>query len=155
MERLAGIFNRDFQEFFEALNRSRVQYLLVGGYAVIIYGYQRSTGDLDIWVKPTKENYFCMMRAFQSFGLPTNTITLEQFLNIEAYDVFTFGVSPVAIDIMTRVKGIDFSECYEKATQFVVDGIPIPVLDYQDLLDAKRASGRFKDLADIEYLEEE
>lgn len=155
MERWVGIFNADFREFIEALNRCQVQYLLVGGYAVILHGYQRSTGDLDIWIKPTKENYLRLMQAFELFGLPLSAISLSHFLNTESYDVFTFGISPVSIDILTSVKGMEFDVCRVKAEKFEVEGTPIFVLDRDALLDSKRASGRFKDLADIEYLEEE
>lgn len=102
------IFNPDFIDFIDALNTSSVKYLLVGGYAVILNGYIRTTGDMDIWVLPTKENYQQLSEAFYRFGMPTFDMTLQKFLLTEQYDVFTFGRPPVSIDILTKVKGLSF-----------------------------------------------
>jgi len=67
---MANIFNDDFRDFIQALNNNEVEYLLVGGYAVILHGYRRVTGDMDIWVNRTKENYSRLTKAFLEFGLP-------------------------------------------------------------------------------------
>lgn len=71
MEQIIGnIFNQDFREFLNALNNNKVKYLLVGGYSVILHGYSRTTGDMDIWVDRTKENYVLLNSAFEEFGMP-------------------------------------------------------------------------------------
>lgn len=149
---MGNIFNPDFRDFLKALNECNVFYLLVGGYAVILHGRERTTGDMDVWVKPTKENFERLMQAFKAFGLPP-VIPLEAFLNPEQADVFSFGRSPVAIDIMTQVKGLDFDECFAQSVFFEDEDLKIRTINIQHLLEAKRAAGRHKDLDDLEHLE--
>jgi len=149
---VGNIFEQDFQEFLQAFNDHKVEYLLVGGYAVILHGYFRSTGDLDVWVKPTAENYKKLAKAFYQFGLPIAIIPKHKFLDTEKYDVFAFGRAPLAIDIMTSVKGLIFSECYERRITQKVDNIEITLLSSSDLEMAKKEAGRLKDLNDIEHL---
>jgi len=105
-----GLFNDDFIDFLKSLRKFEVESILVGGYAVVLHGYHRTTGDMDIWVKPTAENYARMQKSFADFGLPLNAISLTNFLAIEENDVFTFGRPPVAIDLLTKVKGLDFDQ---------------------------------------------
>ena len=96
---MGNTFNEDFRDFLAALHRREVRYVLVGGYSVILHGYSRTTGDLDVWVEKTAANYALLVQAFRDFGMPTFDMTAENFLNQPAFDVFTFGRSPVAIDI--------------------------------------------------------
>lgn len=100
---MAQLFNPDFKYFLQALNNSEVDYILVGGYAVVLHGYERVTGDMDIWVRCTAENYKKLVHAFRAFGMPVFDMSLHNFLDIERWDVFRFGRKPVAIDIMTKV----------------------------------------------------
>ena len=109
---MGNIFNPDFRDFLEALRQCQVRYVLVGGYSVILHGYSRTTGDLDIWVEKTPENYARLVQAFHTFGMPTFDMTADNFLNRPEFDVFTFGRPPVAIDVMTSMKGLDFAEAY-------------------------------------------
>lgn len=147
------VFFQDFLEFIQALNHHDVDYLLVGGYAVILHGYTRTTGDMDIWVRATKENYKKLAGAFREFGMPMFDMTLENFLDSATLDVFTFGVAPVSIDIMTRVKGLSFEEAFPEATAIQLDeGLSINLISLPHLLQAKRASGRAKDFDDIRHL---
>lgn len=88
---MASIFNRDFQDFLRSLNNNEVDYILVGGYAVILHGYARTTGDMDIWVQKTAENYHKLVKAFIEFQMPIFDMTLENFLYNEDVDVFSFG----------------------------------------------------------------
>lgn len=147
------IFFQDFLEFIKALNDREVAYLLVGGYAVILHGYPRTTGDLDIWVQPTEENYQKLAAAFQDFGMPVFDMTLENFLDDSKFDVFTFGTPPVSIDIMTRVKGLEFEEAFLEADTLKLEAdLSVHLISFDDLLKAKRASGRAKDFNDIRHL---
>lgn len=147
------IFFQDFLEFLRALNEHEVAYLLVGGYAVILHGYPRTTGDLDVWVQPTEENYRKLTAAFQDFGMPVFDMTPENFLDTSGFDVFTFGTPPISIDIMTQVKGLEFEEVFPKAGTVTVDGdLSVRLISLEDLLKAKRASGRSKDFNDIRHL---
>ncbi|MEL6717672.1 MAG: hypothetical protein AAFO82_07160 [Bacteroidota bacterium] len=76
-----NIFNTDFQDFLNALNKNEVEYILIGGYAVILYGYRRTTGDLDIWVNRTEENYDKIVNAFHDFGMPIFDMSKEKFMS--------------------------------------------------------------------------
>jgi hypothetical protein len=149
---MGNIFKEDFREFIDALNINGVRYILVGGYSVILHGHSRTTGDMDIWVDRTLENYKKIKSAFLQFGMPVFDMTQERFLNDSLVDVFTFGRPPVAIDIMISVLGLDFNECFEKAIYFEDDDLQIRTIHINDLIDAKKASGRPKDLDDLENL---
>ncbi len=149
---MPNIFNEDFRDFIDALNKNQVEYLLVGGYAVILNGYRRTTGDLDIWVNVTPENHQKLISAYLSFGLPTLDISEENFLNNDELEVFTYGVPPVSIEVMKVVKGCNFEEAYRLSNIFNEDGLIIRFIHIDTLIQAKKAAGRFKDLDDIEKL---
>ena len=149
-----NIFNDDFKDFILYLNKYAVEYIVVGGYAVIIRGYSRSTGDIDIWVNKTEENYIKLQKAIKEFGLPDIAIKKEEFFS-ENFDVFAFGKPPYAIEIMTAVKGLDFISTYNNSTIEQINETPVRIIHLQNLLEAKKAAGRSKDLNDIENLPSE
>ena len=149
---MGDLFSSDFREFLQALNEQEVEYILVGGFAVILHGYQRVTGDMDIWVNRTEENYIRIKAAFDQFGMPVFDMSRENFLFEKSMDVFRFGRRPNAIDIMLSVKGLQFSECFEIAKWFEDDGLQIKVLHINHLRLAKKEAGRFKDFDDLEHL---
>lgn len=109
---------------------------------------------MDIWVRCTPENYSKLVHAFLDFGMPMFDMTLQNFLNIERWDVFRFGRKPVAIDIMTKVKGLDFEEAFREAEIRVINDIPVRLVHYHHLIVAKKQAGRNKDLNDLENLPE-
>lgn len=149
---MANIFNDDFRDFIQALNKNAVEYILVGGYAVILHGYRRATGDMDIWVNRTKENYSRLTNAFDEFGLPVFDMTEKKFLDADTADVFSFGRPPVSIDIITKLKGVEFDDASSQAMQFDENGLVIRFIHLNNLIEAKKAAGRHKDLDDIEKL---
>jgi hypothetical protein len=149
---MGNIFHQDFRDFLQALNNQQVEYLLVGGYAVIFHGYSRTTGDMDIWVNRTKANYTKLLKAFKEFRMPIFDMTEERFLNHKEIDVFRFGRKPVAIDIMTKMADLNFDDCYQLAQTYNDDGLLINVVHYNNLIEAKKISGRHKDLNDLEHL---
>lgn len=150
---MGNIFNRDFQDFIAALNAAEVRYILVGGYAVILHGYARTTGDMDIWVEPSRENYKRLVRAFHEFGMSLFDMTESRFLATTIYDVFSFGRSPVSIDIITQIKGLEFDDAYSASQWFPVEeDLSVRSLSLASLILAKKAAGRNKDLDDIEQL---
>jgi hypothetical protein len=151
-DKMGNIFNDDFRDFINCFNKFKVRYILVGGYSVILNGYSRTTGDMDIWVERCVENYSNIKRAFLHFGMPVFDMTEDFFLNHPDWDVFTFGTPPCAIDIMTVVKGLDFDECYQSSTYFEEDGLTIRTIHINDLITAKKAAGRPKDIDDLENL---
>jgi predicted nucleotidyltransferase len=149
---MSNLFNDDFRDFITSLNENDVEYLLVGGYAVIYHGYRRSTGDMDIWVHRTHSNYLKLTKAFAQFGLPTYDMTADNFLDGNKVDVFSFGRPPVSIDIITNLKGVEFEEAFTRSIFFDDDGLKTRVIHLNNLIQAKTASGRHKDLDDIEKL---
>ena len=149
---MGNIFNEDFRDFIQALNDNKVRYILVGGFSVILHGYSRTTGDMDIWVERTKENYQNISKAFSQFGLSVFDMTEDNFLSHPNWDVFTFGVPPVAIDLMIAVKGLDFETCYNNAVIFEDNNLKIRTIHKNNLIEAKKSSGRPKDLDDLENL---
>nr|WP_287939581.1 nucleotidyltransferase [Algoriphagus sp.] len=150
---MGNIFQDDFRDFLNALNEQGVDYILVGGFSVIINGYSRTTGDMDIWVRKTKENYSRLEKAFYQFGMPVFDMTEWNFLHHPEWNVFSYGKSPVAIDIMTEVKGLDFDQAFNQSKIFDDGGLKVRTLHKNDLIDAKHASKRSKDLDDLENLE--
>lgn len=149
-----NIFNDDFKDFITYLNENEVEYIVVGGYAVIIRGYSRSTGDIDIWVNKTADNYIKLQKAMKAFGLPEIAVKKDEFFS-ENFDVFAFGKPPYAIEIMTAVKGLDFKNSFENATIEEINDTPTRIIHLQNLIEAKKAAGRSKDLNDIENLPSE
>ena len=149
---MADIFQEDFRDFIKALNDQEVKYIMVGGMAVILHGHARVTGDMDIWVECTKENYQRLVKTFRQFGMPLFDMTLQKFLGVKENDVFSFGRNPVGIDIMTAVKGLNFDEAYKLSTVYEDDDLPIRIIHINHLIEAKKASGRLKDLDDINQL---
>jgi hypothetical protein len=150
---MGNIFNEDFRDFITALNNNEVEYILVGGFSVILNGYSRTTGDMDIWVNRNVVNYKKIVDAFNEFGMPVFDMTEDNFLNHPHWDVFTFGLPPSAIDVMVSLKGLNFHECFEKASFFADDDLKIRTLHISDLITAKETSGRPKDLDDLENLQ--
>jgi predicted nucleotidyltransferase len=148
-----NIFNDDFKDFIESLNKFEVEYILIGGYAVVLHGYHRTTGDLDIWVNPTESNFSRLRQAFSTFGFPTHAIELKKFLNSDLYNVFTFGRPPLAIDIVTSIQGVYFNDAIINIKKVEVQGIKINLLSMSDLIATKKAAGRYKDLDDLDNLE--
>ncbi len=142
----------DFKDFIKAFNEAGVKYMLVGGYAVIFHGYARNTGDMDLWVERTTENYHKIKVAFQIFGMPVFDMTLDNFLDYDKLDVFSFGSPPVSIDVITDLKGLTFEATYKFAEEAVTEGISVKIISLDMLLAAKKASGRPKDLHDIQHL---
>jgi hypothetical protein len=124
--------------------------MLVGGYAVGYHGYPRATGDMDIWVETSESNSAKLASAFREFGMPSDAITEDLFL--ERDKVIRMGVPPVRIEIITGASGVDFNECYSKREVFEVEGIPINFISLQDLKKNKHAAGRHKDLEDLVHL---
>jgi hypothetical protein len=140
----------DFREFFELLNSEKVEYLLVGGYAVGHYGYSRATGDIDVWVAVHPENAEALVRALKRFGFGDKTLSATLFMTRDR--VIRMGIPPLCIDIVTSVEGLDFARCYANRLSTTIDGVEISLIGLDDLKTNKRTLGRPKDLADLENL---
>ena len=147
----AANLHHDFKEFLRLLNSEKVKYLLLGGYAVNFHGYQRFTGDIDVWISTKPGNAERVCAALMKFGFPASALNRADFE--EPGRVFQFGRVPIRIDILTAPSGIKFDDCYARRVESTLDGIPVPVISLKDLQTNKAASGRPKDLADLDELE--
>jgi hypothetical protein len=141
---------RDFKEFLKSLNSNHVEYLLIGGYAVGIYGFVRATNDLDIWVNVSLENAARIDRALREFGFAGTDLVPDLFN--APNKVVRMGVPPIRIEILTSIDGVEFESCYAEKEMIQVEGMMIPVISLARLRENKAASGRMKDLADLESL---
>ena len=139
----------DFRDFLNILNEKQVEYLIVGGWALGIHGYVRATGDMDIWIGTQEENLDRLLSAMEEFGVPKGIS--KDFFKRKG-NAFRMGSPPMRIEIITEASGIDFPECYIRQIEIEADRVKIPFLAYEDLIRNKRASGRLKDLADLEGL---
>jgi len=141
----------DFREFLKLLNVVRVEYLLIGEYAVGYYGYSRTTLDMDIWIALKPSNAKKMLRVMSSFGFPEGSVNISAFLDKSR--ILRLGLPPVRLKIMTDISGVTFDACYARRNRVTVDGIKINLIALKDLLSNKLASGRHKDLDDLEHLQ--
>ena len=139
---------RDFSEFLRLLNSKNAEYLLIGGYAVNFHGYSRSTGDMDIWISPRPENISRTVAALRDFGF--SSAGPELFDSPDA--MVRMGVPPLRLEILTSISGVEFDECFTRRVTGEVDGVPVPIISLDHLKINKRATGRPKDLADLEEL---
>jgi hypothetical protein len=146
----ALLLTDDFKEFLRLLNANRVDYLLVGGYAVGLHGYPRATVDLDVWVRATPDNADRLMQALRAFGF--DLPTLEPKLFVDPRSIVRFGTPPFRIEIMTSIDGVDYDTCRRRPWMFDLEGLAVPVISLDDLKTNKRAAGRNKDLADLDNL---
>jgi len=144
------MLNEDYRDILQALSAEQAKFLLVGAYALAAHGYPRATLDIDIWVMPSPENAAAVLRALQRFGAPLQMVTREDFLRDDT--VFQLGVAPRRIDLITGASGLKFEEADAHAVTVEIEGLQIRVLSLADLIVNKRASGRTKDLADVEAL---
>lgn len=140
----------DFKEFLQLLNSNGVEYLLIGGYAVGYYGYIRATAGIDIWVAMNSLNAEKLVATLQQFGFSVSQQTVELFLKPDS--IVRLGVPPFRIEILTSVSGVLFNDCFAMRVMGVVDGVTTHVISLPDLKINKRASGRGKDLTDLEHL---
>lgn len=140
----------EFREFLRLIHSKGVEYLLVGGYAVSLYGVPRLTGALDLWVNPEPENARCLVGAIREFGF--DTPQLHESLFLQPDQIVRMGHPPLRIELLTTLSGVQFNECYARRRVFTIDEVEVSVISLQDLRCNKQAAGRAKDLADIEIL---
>ncbi len=140
----------DFKEFLQLLNSKQVEYLLVGGYAVSYHGYPRATGDMDVWIAMSRQNADKIVTALQEFGFDLPGLTVDVFLKTER--IIRMGVIPFRIELLTTISGVNFTECYAERVTDEIDGVKVNLISLHHLKLNKRASGRLKDLDDLEKL---
>lgn len=142
--------NRDFNEFIACFEAHEVRYLIVGGYAVAAHGHPRYTKDLDVWVRVDPENARRIIEALGDFGFGGLGLAADDFLEDEV--VVQLGREPQRIDLLTFVSGVDFDEAFENRLLAEFGEMQVPVIGRAELRRNKLATGRLRDLADLEDL---
>jgi len=144
------VLPEDFKEFLKLLNANAVEYLLIGGYAVGYYGYPRNTADMDIWVALNPANARKLVSVFQEFGMEDSSVTPSLFL--QPGKIIRMGVPPMRIEVLTEIDGVKFDACYANRMNPIIDGECVNLISLEHLRVNKHASGRLKDLDDLEHL---
>jgi hypothetical protein len=142
--------NPDFVDLLRAFIAADVRFLIVGAYALAIHGRPRATGDLDVWVEPTPENARRVMQALVAFGAPVSEISEADFSTPGV--TYQIGVAPGRVDILTDLTGLTFAEAWADRVRKPFGDLTIDVIGRASFIRNKRATGRAKDLGDIEGL---
>jgi predicted nucleotidyltransferase len=143
----------DFRDLLRAFVDHEVRFLVVGAYALAVLGRPRATGDLDLWVDATSRNAARVHAALGAFGAPLRDVTVAD-LAVPGL-IFQIGLPPLRIDILTEISGVSFPEAWRRRVRAIFEGVPVWVIGLRDFVANKRATGRLKDLADVEALEGE
>jgi hypothetical protein len=147
---------QDFRDLLAAFNAHRVKYLIVGGYAVSLHAQPRTTKDLDLFLEPQPANGKAVFNALADFGAPISDFKPEDFSDAKCF--IRFGREPQAVDLMSEIEGIDFDSAWHRRVEVVLDqssGLIANFLSREDLIASKLASGRLRDLADVEELRQQ
>lgn len=144
------VLHQDYKELLILLNDNNVEYLVVGAFALGFYGAPRNTGDIDIWIKVSEENAVRMLKTLIEFGFSSLNLDKQTFL--EKGTVLQLGYPPIRIDIITEISGVEFEDAYKKRITLEKSDVKIDLISKEDFIKNKKASGRLKDLADIESL---
>ena len=142
--------NSDFNDLLKLMDQFQVRFLVVGGYAVIRHTEPRFTKDLDLWIEATAENAERCFRALASFGAPLAGLGPLDFTQ-QGY-IYQMGVPPFRVDILMSLRGLSFEQAWQRRDVETVDGVSIPFLSKDDLIESKLAAGRPQDLLDVESL---
>jgi predicted nucleotidyltransferase len=142
--------SKDFSEFIQLLNEHGVEYLIVGGYAVILHGYPRYTGDMDFFINKSSENAQKVIDVLDEFGFASLELTADELTKPDV--ILQLGRPPLRIDIINSLSGVSFKECFAEKVKFEIDGYMLPVIGLKQLKKNKKASGRHRDLDDLEHL---
>jgi len=148
-----NVFIAAHQEILELMLKHEVEFMLIGGYAVIYYGYMRTTGDMDLWLKPTNENKFNMCKVFDEAGYEAQDIMALENLNFEKKIVFSIGSLVHKIDFHTHIDFIQYHEAEKNKVIAIIDEMKLPIIHLNDLILSKMNTDRLKDKADIEELQ--
>ena len=145
------MLNPDFKDMLLCLQEEKVEFLLVGAYAIAAHGNPRATGDMDLWIKPDPDNGRRVIRALQAFSAPTSGLSVDDFVKDDT--IVQIGVVPCRIDLITGIEAVRFDEAWENRVTASVDGLTLFVISKADMLKNKLALNRDKDKSDIAWLQ--
>ena len=143
--------NPDFVELLRAFVAADVQFLIVGAYALAVHGRPRATGDLDVWVDATPQNAGRVMQALATFGAPLSQISESDFATPGV--VYQIGVPPGRIAVLTELTGITFPDAWPGRVRRPFGDIEVDFIGREAFVLNKRATGRPRDLVDVEGLD--
>jgi hypothetical protein len=143
----------EFKRLLLLLNKHAVSYMLIGGYAVIYYGYERSTSDMDLWIEPTNENKDKLINALKEFNIGEESLNAVSLLDFKQIQFFYFGQKPTRIDFLTKVNGVTYPEAIAEVNYFPLGDEKVPIIQYHHLILTKISNNRLKDKADVEELQ--
>jgi hypothetical protein len=143
----------DYRDLLTSFGEFGVRFLVVGAHALAAHGVPRVTGDMDVWVEPTMSNASRVWRALGAFGAPLGTLDISESDFTSPEQVVQLGLPPYRIDILTSISGVEFAEAWDGRLESRLFGVPVAFLGRDAFIRNKLASGRTKDLADIEALE--
>ena len=144
----------NFEEILIALVRAEVEFIIVGGYAVIFHGYGRTTGDMDIWLNPSDQNRKKLIEGLKNMGFSEESIHYVSNLNMMESFVLSIGEEPIKMELISHISGLKFHEVYPDAIPYTFsENLNVKFLDLKNLIINKMISGRLKDQADIEELQ--
>lgn len=132
------------------LNFHKVEYLLIGGYAVGYYGYPRSTADMDVWIAIHPKNAQKMVTVLKEFGFDVPDLSANLFLHKNK--IVRMGVPPMRLEILTSISGVEFANCYKEKVIAEISNVKVNIISLSHLKQNKQASGRYKDLDDLSNL---
>lgn len=147
------LFLNAHHELLSILIQHNVDFIVIGGYAVIFHGYNRTTGDVDIWLKPENENKMKLIRALDEFGIAQDSLKELNKLDFHNHLAFNIGTEPDKIDFLTYIDGVEFEMATREKIIADINHLPIPFLHLNHLILSKMNTGRLQDKADIEELQ--
>lgn len=150
-----NIFYEEHRLILNALLEQGVEFMLIGGYAVNYYGYNRSTGDMDIWLKPANENKECLLKALAGLHFDAEGISTVSKWDFRQPQKFHIGYDnqPDKTEFMTYISGINYQDAAEIKIMAEIEDLILPIIHFTSLIQNKKSTGRLKDKADVEYLE--
>ncbi len=141
---------KDFREFLKLCLHHEVRFMVIGGYAVVHHSRPRYTGDMDLWVDSSPDNAERVVRTLRDFGFHGDDVTTGMIT--DGKQIIRMGFEPMRLELFTRIPGVNFAECYPRRVFARIGSMDVPFIGLEDLKINKRASGRLKDLQDLEEL---
>ena len=141
----------DYKELLLAFNAHNVDYLIVGAHALAAHGHVRATKDMDVWVRPERENAQRVLQALSDFGAPLSDLTVDDLSRKDT--VFQIGLPPLRIDIITDIDGVEFADAWPDRVETSFGGVPTFVISRHHLITNKETAARLQDLADVQQLD--
>lgn len=142
---------QEFKEFLNLLESGKIEYLVIGGYAVGLYGHVRPTKDIDLWVSIEPENIDRIQAALIQFGFPPSSVALPLFS--DQTTMLRIGFPPNRIELISKIAGVEFKDCYPQMQRLMLDDVFVPVISLDDLRKNKLATGRPQDAGDVQKLD--